>query len=164
MRKDEGYLSLEASWWDLSTFSKIRCLLVCQGKNACFSILKSSLISSHFNVWLTDVQEFLLRIRDVLGLVSSCDRKIRENHHCWWVTLHSQVDAHVTSFKISWELQECGYCTTVYIMYRKRRSFSQSSLPVTWRQLVHLKSGCSRGHDYHKLDTGFELCTSATGC
>jgi hypothetical protein len=44
-------------------------------------------------------------------------------------------------------------------MYRKRRSFSQSSLPVTWTQLVQLKSGCARGHDIHKLEMGFELCT-----
>jgi hypothetical protein len=29
---------------------------------------------------------------------------------------------------------------------------------------VQLKSGCARGHDIHKLDMGFELCTSATGC
>jgi hypothetical protein len=62
-------------------------------------------------------------------------------------------------------LENCksGYCTVVYIMYRKRRSFSQSSLPVTWTQLVQLKSGCARGHDICKLDMGFELCTSPTG-
>jgi hypothetical protein len=36
-----------------------------------------------FFVSLTDVQEFLLRIRDALGLMSSCDRKIRESHQCW---------------------------------------------------------------------------------
>jgi hypothetical protein len=51
----------------------------------------------------------------------------------------------------------CIFCT-------EHRSFSQSSLPVTWTQLVQLKSGCAVTHDIHKLDIGFELCTSASGC
>jgi hypothetical protein len=35
---------------------------------------------------------------NALGLVSSYDRKRRENHQCWCVTLHSPDDTHVTSF------------------------------------------------------------------
>jgi hypothetical protein len=61
---------------------------------------------------------------------------------------------------LSRSLENCKSVDTVLLCIL----CTESSLPVTWTQLVQLKSGCTRGHDIHKLDMGFELCTSATGC